>query len=210
MAMNAVDRLLVQRNDRLIKLLDPPFNETPLNPGYIKGYPPGVRENGGQYTHAAVWAIIANATMGESQRAWELFSMINPIDHSSSASAIGTYNVEPYVAPADIYSKPPHTGQGGWTWYTGSAGWMYRLIVESLIGLKLEGKRLRFAPCPNPIWKSFRLHYRYRETMYHISVMQTGSGYNILSVTLDGEEEADKAILLVDDHMDHYIDIKIG
>jgi len=118
----------------LIQLLDPPFDKSTLNPGYIKGYVPGVRENGGQYTHAAIWTVMAFAALGDSRRAWELFGLINPVNHAKSAQAIGVYKVEPYVVAADVYAVAPHTGRGGWTWYTGSAGWMYRLIVESLLG----------------------------------------------------------------------------
>ncbi len=209
-AMDSVDRLLIRRDARLIQLLDPPFDKTALNPGYIKGYVPGVRENGGQYTHAAIWVIVAYATMGYSQKAWELFSMINPINHSLSASAIETYKVEPYTVAGDVYSMPPHAGRGGWTWYTGSAGWMYRLIIESLIGIVLEGNRLRFAPCPNPSWQSFKLRYRYRETFYHLVVVQIGSGRDVLSFTLDGKEQANKMATLIDDHTDHYIEIRVG
>ncbi len=147
LAMEAVEQRLVRRNDGLIQLLDPPFDKSELNPGYIKGYVPGVRENGGQYTHAAIWASAAFAALGDSRRAWELFDIINPVNHSRSPEAAGIYKVEPYVVAADVYALPPHTGRGGWTWYTGSAGWMYRLIVESLLGLRLEVDRLRFAPC---------------------------------------------------------------
>ena len=173
LAMEALDQRLVRRDDALIQLLDPPFDTSSLNPGYIKGYVPGVRENGGQYTHAAMWASAAFAALGDSRRAWELFDMINPVNHSRSPEGTTTYKVEPYVVAADVYALPPHTGRGGWTWYTGSAGWMYRLIVESLLGLRLEVDKLRFAPCLPPEWKVFKLHYRYRETVYHIAVTQT-------------------------------------
>ena len=137
-AMESVDRRLVRRDARLIQLLDPPFDKSDLNPGYIKGYVPGVRENGGQYTHAAIWTVMAFAAMGDAKRAWELFALINPVTHGDTAEAIALYRVEPYVVAADVYAVPPHTGRGGWTWYTGSAGWMYRLITESLLGLRLE------------------------------------------------------------------------
>jgi cellobiose phosphorylase len=208
-AMDSVDRLLVRRDAQITQLLDPPFDKTALNPGYIKGYVPGVRENGGQYTHAAVWVIMAYAAMGYNQKAWELFSMINPVNHSSSASAVETYKVEPYIVAGDVYSVSPHFGRGGWTWYTGSAGWMYRLIIESLIGINLEGNRLKFAPCHNPGWQSFKLRYRYRETFYRLTVVQNGSGHEVLSVTLDGKEQADKTVILVDDQKDHYVEIRI-
>ena len=143
-AMEAVDKLLVRRDHSLIQLLDPPFDKSDLNPGYIKGYVPGVRENGGQYTHAAIWAAMAFAALGDSSRAWELLAMINPVNHARSPEAIATYKGEPYVVAADVYAVPPHVGRGGWTWYTGSAGWMYRLILESLLGLRLEIDKLHF------------------------------------------------------------------
>src|SRR5205814_1661643 len=146
--MEALAQHLVRPKDKLIQLLDPPFDKSSLEPGYIKGYVPGVRENGGQYTHAAIWAVMAFAKLRDSRRAWELFAMINPINHAGSAKAIATYKVEPYVVAADVYALRPHTGRGGWTWYTGSAGWMYRLILESLLGLSLQVDKLHFAPCP--------------------------------------------------------------
>src|SRR6185436_2227622 len=165
-AMEAVNQHLVQRDAKLIQLLDPPFDQSLLNPGYIKGYVPGVRENGGQYTHAAVWTSMAFAMLGDHQRAWDLFNMINPVMRGGSEGDIATYKVEPYVVAADVYAIPPHTGRGGWTWYTGSAGWMYRLIMESLLGLRLEVDKLRFAPCLPAHWPSYKIHYRYRETNY--------------------------------------------
>ena len=186
MAMEAVDKRLVRRNHALIQLLDPPFDKSDLNPGYIKGYVPGVRENGGQYTHGAIWAAMAFAALGDSRRAWELLAMINPVNHARSPEAIATYKVEPYVVSADVYALSPHTGRGGWTWYTGSAGWMYRLILESLLGLRLEVDKLRFAPCLPADWKAFKVHYRYRETVYHIDVLQTRDGNGETSVTVDG------------------------
>ena len=170
--MESVDRRLVRRDAGLILLLDPPFDKSDLNPGYIKGYVPGVRENGGQYTHSAIWTVMATAAMGDSDRAWELFSLINPISHGATPEQVSTYRVEPYVVAADVYGVAPHTGRGGWTWYTGSAGWMYRLIVESLLGLHLAANRLRITPCLPPNWSKFKIHYRYRETFYHISIEQ--------------------------------------
>src|SRR5208282_5153853 len=153
LAMRAVDQHLVHRDWRLIQLLDPPFDKSDLNPGYIKGYLPGVRENGGQYTHGAIWAAMAFAQLGDRQRAWELFALINPVNHAECAKNIATYKVEPYVVAADVYALSPHIGRGGWTWYTGSAGWMYRLIVESLLGLRLDVDKLHFAPCLPDNWK---------------------------------------------------------
>ena len=139
MAMKAVDERLVRRDHALIQLLDPPFDRSDLDPGYIRGYVPGVRENGGQYTHGAIWAAMAFAALGDRERAWELTTMINPVNHARTPEGVATYKVEPYVIAADVYAVAPHTGRGGWTWYTGSAGWMYRLIVESLLGVTREG-----------------------------------------------------------------------
>jgi cellobiose phosphorylase len=213
LAMEAVDQRLVRRDHALIQLLDPPFDKSPLNPGYIKGYVPGVRENGGQYTHAAIWAAMAFAALGDSRRAWELLAMINPVNHASSPAGVATYKVEPYVIAADVYAATPHTGRGGWTWYTGSAGWMYRLIVESLLGLRLEVDKLYFAPCLPADWKDFTLHYRYRETVYHIVVSQTRAADDTkigeTSITVDGVERHDKAIPLVDDRQGHAVEVKI-
>src|SRR5439155_1832469 len=158
----------------------------PLDPGYIKGYIPGVRENGGQYTHAAIWTVMAFAALGDGSRAWELLSLLNPIHHGSSRKRIGVYKVEPYVIAADVYANPQHSGRGGWTWYTGSAGWMYRLITESLLGLRLEVNRLRVKPLMPANWDWFKVHYRYRETVHHIHIRRTGDGNIVVRVTVDG------------------------
>jgi cellobiose phosphorylase len=209
MAMAAVDNHLVRRADALIQLLDPPFDKSELDPGYIKGYVPGVRENGGQYTHAAIWTAMAFAALGDSCRAWELLAMINPVNHGETPEAIATYKVEPYVVAADVYALSPHTGRGGWTWYTGSAGWMYRLIVESLLGLRLEVDKLRFAPCLPAHWEGFKVHYRYRETVYHIVVLQTPAASGGMKLTVDGVERNDAAIPLVDDRQEHAVEVRI-
>ncbi|MBI2296172.1 MAG: cyclic beta 1-2 glucan synthetase, partial [Betaproteobacteria bacterium] len=209
MAMEAVDKRLVCRDRALIQLLDPPFDKSTLNPGYIKGYVPGVRENGGQYTHGAIWAAMAFAALGDSRRAWELTAMINPVNHARSPEAIAAYKVEPYVVAADVYALPPHTGHGGWTWYTGSAAWMYRLVVESLLGLRLEVDKLCFAPCLPADWEAFKVHYRYRETFYHIAALHTRAENGEMSVTVDGVEQQDKAIPLVDDRQEHSVEVRI-
>ena len=208
MAMEAVNKLLVRRDQGLVQLLDPPFDISDLNPGYIKGYVPGVRENGGQYTHAAVWAAMAFAALGDRIRAWELLTMVNPVNHAAAPEKIATYKVEPYVVAADVYAVSPHIGRGGWTWYTGSAGWMYRLILESLLGLRLETDKLHFAPCLPLEWESFKIHYRYRETVYHITVLQTGN-VGPTGVIVDGVEQTDKAIPLLDDHLEHSVEVRI-
>jgi cellobiose phosphorylase len=153
---------------------------------------------------------MAFAALGDRRRAWELLAMINPVHHARSPEGVATYKVEPYVVAADVYAVSPHTGRGGWTWYTGSAGWMYRLIVESLLGLRLEVDKLYVAPCLPAAWKGFTLHYRYRETLYHINVLQVSAGNGETSVIVDGVEQQDKTISLVDDHQEHLVEVHIA
>jgi cellobiose phosphorylase len=209
-AMSSVDKRLVKRDSGLIQLFDPPFDKSSLNPGYIKGYLPGVRENGGQYTHAAVWTVMAFAALGDSAKTWELFSLINPVLHATNAKDMDRYKVEPYVVAADVYGVSPHIGRGGWTWYTGSAGWLYRLITESIIGLRLDVDKLRFVPCLPSHWKDFKIHYRYRETFYHITFHNSGSGTFVSRVSADGADKADKAVPLVDDRNQHFVDVEVS
>ena len=207
-AMESLDQRLVRRDHALVQLLDPPFDKSPMNPGYIKGYVPGVRENGGQYTHAAIWAAMAFAALGDGRRAWELAGMINPVARTSTAKGMATYKAEPYVIAADVYAVAPHTGRGGWTWYTGSAGWMYRLILESLLGVRLDVDKLHINPCLPEGWKEFTLHYRYRATTYRIVVVGTkNSGAN--RVLVDGVAQPGSAIALVDDRQEHLVQIKV-
>jgi cellobiose phosphorylase len=148
--------------------------------------------------------------MGDAKRVWELFALINPINHADTAEAAEIYRVEPYVAAADVYAVPPHTGRGGWTWYTGSAGWMYRLITESLLGLHLDVDKLRFAPCLPQEWESFKIHYRYRETVYHIRFRMSGPGRTVTRILLDGNEQAGKYLPLTDDRSDHHAEIELS
>jgi cellobiose phosphorylase len=210
-AMDAVDLRLVRRNAKLIQLFDPPFDKSALNPGYIKGYIPGVRENGGQYTHGAIWTAMAFALMGENERAWELFSLLNPVHHGGTPKQIATYKVEPYVVAADVYAVAPHTGRGGWTWYTGSAGWMYRLLIETLLGVNLEGDQLRLTPRLPKKWAGYKIHYRYRQTIYHIAITRLAADSGEANqLFLDGKELAGKTILLVDDRREHSVELKIG
>jgi len=209
-ALEALNDKLVKRDLGVIELFDPPFDTSDLNPGYIKGYVPGVRENGGQYTHAAVWSVMAFAASGETERAWELFNLINPVRHGDSQSTVDRYKVEPYVLAADVYTNPQHAGRGGWTWYTGSAGWMYRLITESLLGLRLEIDRLRIQPLFPKEWESFEVHYRYRETFHHIHIRNLGPGQTVTRVIVDGVDQPDKIIPLCDDRRDHQVEIEVG
>jgi len=209
-AMNSVDQRLVHEDSSLIQILDPPFDKSDLDPGYIKGYVPGVRENGGQYTQAAVWVAMANASIGDCHRAWDMLSMINPINHGSSPEEIDVYKVEPYVIASDVYALAPHTGRGGWTWYTGAAGWIYRLVIESILGLRLNVDRLSFAPCMPEHWNEFKLHYRHMDTFYHFNVIRSGPGRAVISMKLDGVEQADKSVHLLNDHRDHLVDVTIS
>jgi cyclic beta-1,2-glucan synthetase len=209
-AMEAVNDRLVRREAGLIQLFDPPFDRSPLNPGYIKGYVPGVRENGGQYTHAAIWTVMAFALLGENDRAWELVDLLNPINHGATATQIATYKVEPYVIAADVYAVPPHTGRGGWTWYTGSAGWMYRLLVETLLGLNREGNQLRLTPRLPKNWPGCKMRYRYRETNYHIQVSKQAILPGPDQVLLDGEILPGKTVPLFDDHHEHRVEMRIS
>ncbi len=203
-AMDSLDQHLVRRDAGLVQLLDPPFDKSPMDPGYIKGYVPGVRENGGQYTHAAVWATMAFAELGDSARAWELLRMINPVNHGLDAAQMDVYKVEPYVVSADVYAVEPHVGRGGWSWYTGSAGWMYRLMIESLLGLRLENGHLHFAPVLPAHWEGFRMDYRYHDSWYRIEVRQLDAGA-AGSVTLDGELQPDGLVQLSKDGREHQV-----
>jgi cellobiose phosphorylase len=207
LGMNEAEKQLVRRDQSLIQLLNPPFDKSDLNPGYIKGYVPGVRENGGQYTHAAIWLTMAFAAMGDSTRAWELWSLINPIRHGSTGEAIEIYKVEPYVVAADVYSESQHVGRGGWTWYTGSAGWMYRLITESILGFRKEGDQLWFEPCIPASWESYSISYRYIDTVYQIEIIQKTSDSEEMTVTLDEVIQEDKIIHLINDQRQHKVDI---
>ncbi len=207
-AMSAVLQRLVRRDARLVQLFDPPFESSEssnLNPGYIKGYIPGVRENGGQYTHGAIWSAMAFAELGEIEKAWELFEMLNPIHHGDTPERISTYKVEPYVVAADVYAVAPHIGRGGWTWYTGSAGWMYRFLMETLLGLHLEGEYLRLQPRIPMKWNDLKIRYRYRQTDYQISI----SISEFPEMILDGKILADHRIPLIDDQQCHQVQLKI-
>ena len=207
-ALDAVDRRLVKRTERLVQLFDPPFNKLTSkeqDPGYIQGYAPGVRENGGQYTHAAIWTTMAFAKLHD-PRAWELFSLINPINHGRTPDEISIYKVEPYVVAADVYALAPHVGRGGWTWYTGSAGWMYRLATESLLGLNIERDKLSFQPCVPAEWTEFSMRYRFGDTTYRIRITKSNGNRLVL---LDGAEQSEGHVKLVNDRIEHFVEARI-
>jgi cyclic beta-1,2-glucan synthetase len=206
-AMEAVYEQLIRFDDELIQLFTPPFDRTARNPGYIKGYPAGIRENGGQYTHAAIWAIWAFAELEQNDRAMDLFKLINPIYHSDTPDKVNKYRVEPYVIAADVYSTAPHNGRGGWTWYTGSASWMYRLGMERLLGLTRVGDNLQINPCIPKTWQSYELNYRFGKTIYHIHVENLKGTKQI---TVDGKISASTNIPLMDDEKKHEIIVTLG
>ena len=212
-AMAAVEEYLVRRNDGLVLLFTPPFDSADLDPGYIKGYLPGIRENGGQYTHAAIWSVLAFAALGDGDKAGELFALLNPINHASTRAGVYRYKVEPYVVAADIYAEAPHVGRGGWTWYTGSAGWMYRAGIESILGCRLRGTLLHLDPCIPRAWQGFAITLRYHSSRYHIMVENPhGVARGVTSVTLDGVPLAGGgvSILLADDSATHQVRVVLG
>ncbi len=214
-AMRAFNEQLVRPDARLIELLTPPFDGSHSDPGYIKGYLPGVRENGGQYTHAALWAVLATAMQGDGDRAFELFQMLNPITHTATADAVARYKVEPYVVAADVYSSPSHLGRGGWTWYTGSASWMYRVGLEALLGFTKEGDTLRLRPCVPAGWSGFTISYQHGTSHYDIEVVTSATDAADAAdgaddsapgaTTLDGTAVADGVIPLVQDGLRHTV-----
>ena len=212
-AMAAVEEYLIRRGDGLVLLFSPPFNDSAVDPGYIKGYLPGVRENGGQYTHGAIWSILAFASLGDGDKAGELFSILNPINHSSTRAGVQRYKVEPYVMAADVYTEPPHVGRGGWTWYTGSAGWMYQAGMESILGFRLRGTTLFLDPCIPRWWPSYEITFRYHSATYEIVVDNPqGVSRGVVSTELDGQPlaEANGAIPLADDGATHIVRVALG
>ncbi|HCL62848.1 MAG TPA: glycosyl transferase, partial [Rhizobiales bacterium] len=212
-AMAAVDRELIRPEDGLALLFTPPFDQTRLDPGYIKGYPPGIRENGGQYTHAALWSVMAFARLGQGDKAARLFSLLNPINHARTRAGVQRYKVEPYVVAADVYANPRHVGRGGWTWYTGSAGWMQRAGIESILGLRLQGEVLHLDPCVPKAWPSFEMLVRYRSARYEILVENPGGvGRGIASAELDDTVimERPLRVPLADDGNTHRLRVRLG
>jgi cellobiose phosphorylase len=210
-AMAAVEERLVRPEGKLIQLFDPPFDKGALQPGYIKGYVPGIRENGGQYTHAATWVVLAVALQGRGDRALELWNMLNPISHATIPAEVERYKVEPYVVCADVYGVPPHTGRGGWTWYTGSASWLYRVALEAILGFRVEGGTLRVSPCIPAAWPGYEITYRHGSATYRVRVENpAGAGRGVGSVTLDGQPAAGGAVPLRDDGREHDIRVTLG
>ncbi|PMQ03554.1 Cellobiose phosphorylase [Dyella sp. AD56] len=215
-AMNAVDKYLIRDDEQIALLFTPPFDHTPLNPGYIKGYPPGMRENGGQYTHGATWSIFAYTMLGQGDRAAKLFDILNPIRRTETADAVARYRVEPYVACADVYSESPHIGRGGWTWYTGSAGWLYRAGLEAILGFQRLGGHLRINPCIPKSWPRFDIIYRHRGgqhglTRYVIAIENPDRvNYGVALIELDGETIGTNQIPLVDDGCEHHVYVRLG
>ncbi|HZJ82748.1 MAG TPA: glycosyl transferase family 36, partial [Clostridia bacterium] len=210
-ALDSMERHLIHKEEGLIQLLTPPFHKSSLEPGYIKGYVPGVRENGGQYTHAATWAILANAKLGHGNKAWEFFHMINPVNHGSTWFEINKYKAEPYVMAADVYTVQPHVGRGGWTWYTGSSAWMYRVGIEWILGLKLRGDEIYVDPCIPSDWEGFDMTYKHKNTSYDIRVENPeGISQGVKEVWLDNKRIDDKSILLQDEGETHQVKVILG
>jgi len=209
-AMNSLENYLIQRDEGLIKLLTPPFDESDLEPGYIKSYIPGVRENGGQYTHAAAWVIIAFAKLGDGDKALELFDMINPINHTRTQMEISKYKVEPYVMPADVYAISPHVGRGGWTWYTGSASWYYKSGIEYILGFRKEGNSIIMDPCIPKKWKGFTIDYSYGSSNYKIEVKNPQAvSRGVRKIVIDGKK-INNSIPLIDDGKKHKVEVVMG
>ena len=211
-AMDSVERRLVRRDDGLMLLFAPPFDRTPLDPGYVKGYGPGIRENGGQYTHAAVWSVIAFAMLGEGDKAVEHFDLLSPIHHTSRRADVHRYKGEPYAIAADVCSQPPHTGRAGWTWYTGAAGWLYRAGLESILGFRKRGSALFIDPCIPRDWKGFGITYRHGSSLYRIRVENPkGVCRGVSTVRLDGRRLSGEALVpLSDDGDEHHLEVVLG
>jgi cyclic beta-1,2-glucan synthetase len=209
--MNAVRAHLVRRDAQIVLLLTPPFDRMAHDPGYIKGYLPGVRENGGQYTHAAIWTVMAIAQLGNGDEAVELFHMLNPINHTRSRADVERYNTEPFVMAADVYTHPAHIGRGGWTWYTGSAAWMYRLGLESILGLRRRGGCVAIAPCIPTTWPGFTMRWRHEGSVYEITVENPDQrNRGVSKAWLDGVRVDADAIPLAGDGALHRVRLVMG
>jgi cyclic beta-1,2-glucan synthetase len=211
--MASVKRELIRPRDQVALLFTPAFDKTPLDPGYIKGYPPGVRENGGQYTHAALWSVIAFALLGDGDQAEALFALLNPINHTRTRSDVHRYKVEPYVVAADVYAIAPHVGRGGWTWYTGSGGWMQRAGVESILGARVRGDVLELQPCIPRDWPGFEMTLRFRSARYEVRVENPdGVSRGIASALVDGVADATRPLRVTmrDDGAMHQVVVRLG
>ena len=192
-------------------LLTPPFDKGRNNPGYIKGYNPGIRENGGQYTHAAVWLAMAFCGMKDGNEAYRILNMINPIQATSDFRSVSRYQKEPYVMCADVSSGFPNSGKGGWSWYTGAAGWIYRAILGSFLGLQKEGRHLRFSPCIPSTYKRYQIEYKFGRSLYEITVLNNFcNGCDVSSLSIDGVQKGGNRIELIDDNAVHHVEITLG
>jgi cyclic beta-1,2-glucan synthetase len=200
----------VRQDLQIVQLLTPPFDRSALEPGYIKAYPPGVRENGGQYTHGAVWAALAFALAGRAEQAAALVSYLTPINHALDPLSVERYKVEPYVLAADVYSQPPRAGRGGWTWYTGTAGWLFRLMHEVIFGIERQADTMRFRPRVPASWTGFKLHYRYYQTFYHLVFTQDPTHQGPVRLTLDGQPLQDGSLKLSNDRREHAVEVLFG
>jgi cyclic beta-1,2-glucan synthetase len=211
-AMAAVEEFLVRRGDGLILLFTPPFDHPPRDPGYVQAYLPGVRENGGQYTHAALWSVLAFAALGDGDTAGELFAILNPVNHASTRSGVHRYKVEPYVVAADVYAEGPHVGRGGWTWYKGAAGWMHRVGLEGILGFRVRGSTLSLDPCIPRAWSDFEIRFRYHSALYEIRVENPrGVTRGVTSVRVDDVTIAGPgSIELADDGATHRVRVVLG
>ena len=211
--MESLEAELVRPADGLALLFTPPFDRSARDPGYIKAYPPGLRENGGQYTHAAAWTVIALARQGKGDAAHALFSILSPVSHTSTRAGVERYKVEPYVVAADIYSVAPHVGRGGWTWYTGAAGWLYQAGLEWILGVRVEGALLRLVPCLPRTWPSAEVTLRYRTAVYRITLLNPdGVSGGVRELHVDGKELAPTTatVALRDEALTHTIDVVLG
>jgi cyclic beta-1,2-glucan synthetase len=210
-AMDAVRTWLIARGSQMVLLLTPPFDRTKQDPGYIKGYAPGVRENGGQYTHAAAWIVLALARLGSGDEATEVFHMLNPVNHGRTPADVTRYKTEPYVVAGDVYSSPMHRGRGGWSWYTGSAGWMYRAGLESILGLRRSGATFIVDPCIPSTWKDYEMAWSVGGTRYQIAVFNPeGRCRGVVSAELDGVAVNPAAIPLAADGGTHRVRVLLG
>jgi cyclic beta-1,2-glucan synthetase len=209
--MDAVRTALIIRGSQLMLLLDPPFDRSAQDPGYIKGYPPGVRENGGQYTHAAAWIVMALARLGSGDEVAELFHMLNPVNHTRTAADVERYKAEPYAVAGDVYARAPHIGRAGWSWYTGSAAWLYRAGLESMLGLRGRGDTFGVDPCIPSAWPAYEITWRFGSTRYRIAVSNPEQRCRgVRTATVDGVLTDANAIPLVDDGRTHDVHVVLG